>query len=111
MVSWVAWKEGRFAEAELMGREALGYWRTGVVRYPFYWVALWPLMAVRLADGRCEEAVAAARELVSPDQMHLPIELETTLESAITAWDSRRPKVAGEWLSQALQLADQLDFA
>jgi class 3 adenylate cyclase/DNA-binding SARP family transcriptional activator/tetratricopeptide (TPR) repeat protein len=111
MLSWVAWKEGRFAEAELMGREALGHWRTGVVRYPFYWVALWPLMAVRLAYGRCEEAVAAARELVSPDQMRLPIELQTTLESAMTAWDSHRPQVAAERLTQALRLAEQLDFA
>ncbi|HTW10616.1 MAG TPA: tetratricopeptide repeat protein, partial [Acidimicrobiales bacterium] len=111
MLSWVAWKEGRFSDAELIGREALGHWRSGVVNYPFYWVALWPLMAVRLADGRCEEAVTAARELVSPDQMHLPIELETTLASAIAAWDSHRPEVAGERLNHALQLADQLDFA
>ena len=72
MLSWVAWKEGRFAEAELLGQEALEKWRTGAAHYPFYWVALWPLMAVRHAGGRYEEAVAAARELLSPDQMRLP---------------------------------------
>ncbi len=89
MLSWVAWKEGRLAEAELAGREALEQWRTGAAQYPFYWVALWPLIAVRLAEARCEEAVAAARELVGQDQMRLPVELETTVESAIAALGQR----------------------
>ena len=111
MLSWVAWKEGRFAEAELLGQEALEKWRTGAAHYPFYWVALWPLMAVRHAGGRYEEAVAAARELLSPDQMRLPLELETTVESAVAAWDSRQPEVARDRLGRALRLAELLDFA
>ena len=35
MLSWAAWREGRFAEAEIAGHEALEQWRTGAVRYPF----------------------------------------------------------------------------
>ena len=111
MLSWVTWKEGRFAEAELLGQEALEKWRTGAAHYPFYWVALWPLMAVRHAGGRYEEAVAAARELLSPDQMRLPLELETTVDSAVAAWDSRQPEVARDRLGRALRLAELLDFA
>ena len=65
MLSWVTWKEGRFAEAELGGREALEQWRTGATQYPFYWVALWPLIAVRLAEralpGRCRSGPRAGR--------------------------------------------------
>jgi eukaryotic-like serine/threonine-protein kinase len=111
MLSWVAWKEGRFAEAELLAREALEQWRTGAVHYPFYWVALWPLTAVRLADGRYREAVDAARELVGQDQMRLPVELEASVQSAIAAWDNDQPEIAREGLGQALRMAEKLNFA
>ena len=50
--SWVAWKEGRHTEAERLALEALEQWRPTVVRYPFCWICLWPLIAVRTADGR-----------------------------------------------------------
>ena len=54
LLSWVAWKEGRFAEAERLAEDALEQWRPTMVRYPFGWICLWPLVAVRLADGRWE---------------------------------------------------------
>lgn len=111
LLSWVAWKEGRFVEAERLAEDALEQWRPTMVRYPFCWICLWPLLAVRLADGRCEGSVAAARELLNPPQMRLPGELETALRSAISAWDGGDLGLAKGRLGQALQLATELNFA
>jgi class 3 adenylate cyclase/DNA-binding SARP family transcriptional activator len=111
LLSWVAWKEGRFAEAERLAEDALEQWRPTMVRYPFCWICLWPLVGLRLADGRWEGSMAAARELLKPPQMRLPVELETALRSAISAWDGGAPGLAAGRLGQALQLATELNFA
>jgi class 3 adenylate cyclase/tetratricopeptide (TPR) repeat protein len=111
LLSWVAWKEGRFAEAERLGEQALEQWRPTMVRYPFCWICLWPLVAVRLADGRWEGSVVVARELLKPPQMRLPVELEDVLRSAISAWDGGDPGLAAGRLGQALRLAAELNFA
>jgi tetratricopeptide (TPR) repeat protein len=58
MLSWVAWKEARPDEAECLAEEAIEQWRPTMVRYPFAWICLWPLMAVRLT--------AATKTLLSP---------------------------------------------
>ena len=111
LLSWVAWKEGRFAEAERLAEDALEQWRPTMVRYPFCWICLWPLVAVRLADGRWEGSVVAARELLKPPQMRLPVELEAAVRSAISAWDGGEPGLAAGRLGQALRLATELNFA
>jgi hypothetical protein len=110
LLSWVSWKEGRFAEAERLAEDALEQWRPTVVRYPFCWICLWPLIAVRLADGRREGSLAAARELLKPPQMRLPVELEAAVRSAISAWDGGEPGLAVGRLDQALLLATELNF-
>jgi tetratricopeptide (TPR) repeat protein len=111
LLSWVAWKEGRFAEAERLAEEALEQWRPTMVRYPFAWICLWPLVAVRLADGRWEGSFVAARELLKPPQMRLPVELEVVLGSAVSAWDVGDPAAAARHLGQALRLAMKFNFA
>lgn len=111
MQAWVAWKEGRYADVEALGEEALGQWRTCVVHYSWYWAGLWPLIAVRLGAGRVEEAVAAARELLGSDQQRLVEELESEVQGALDAWDQGDANVAGEVLAQALGLADRLGYA
>jgi hypothetical protein len=111
MLSWAAWKQGRFAETERVAEEALAQWRTCVVRYAFYWPALWPLVGVYLSDGRYGEALSAARQLVQPDQLRLPKELEFTIEAALAAWDAGQQARAASLLASALQLAEQHSFA
>jgi hypothetical protein len=111
LLSWVAWKECRFDEAERLAEDALEQWRPTMVRYPFCWICLWPLVGLRLADGRWEGSMAAARELLKPPQMRLPEELETALRSAISAWDRGARGLAVGRLGQALQLATELNFA
>ena len=111
LLAWVAWQEERFGEAERLAEGALERWKTNVVHDPLYWICLWPLIAVRLAGGHSKEAVAAARDLLGPDQMRLPAELEAKVEAAISAWDTGQAEVAAEQLALALKLAEELDFA
>jgi hypothetical protein len=108
--SWVAWKEGRSAETERLALEALAQWRPTIVRYPFCSICLWPLIAVRAADGRLDQAVAAARELVLAPQMRLPDELEVSVQHAISAWETSDRSATAERLAQALAVAEKLGF-
>jgi len=110
LLCWVAWKEGAFDEAERIGVESLQQWEPLVVRYPFCWISLLPLIAVRFAGERYAEAIEAARRLVEPPQMRLPAQLETALVRAISAWESVQPHAVAEHLNQALHLADHLNF-
>ena len=87
--SWVAWKEERERKAESLALEALEQWRPTVVRYPFCSICVWPLIAVRIADGRSNQAVAAVQGLVlRPPQRRLPHEFEMSVQSTISAWES-----------------------
>jgi class 3 adenylate cyclase/tetratricopeptide (TPR) repeat protein len=106
--SWVAWKEERDRKAESLALEALEQWRPTVVRYPFCSICLWPLIAVRIADGRSDEAVTAVQELVRPPQMRLPYELEVSVQSAISAWESADRPETRECLQKTLALAEKL---
>ncbi|HTT91786.1 MAG TPA: AAA family ATPase [Acidimicrobiales bacterium] len=110
LLCWVAWKEGAFGTAERVGMESLRQWEPLVVRWPFCCICLLPLVAVRFAGERYEEAVEAARRLVEPPQMRLPLELETALVRCISAWDDGEPGSATDYLGQALRLAEQLNF-
>ena len=110
LLCWVAWKEGVFGEAERLGMEALQQWQPLVVRYPFCWISLLPLAAVRFAGERYNEAIEAARCLVEPPQMRLPPRLESAVVRSISAWDSGQARSAADHLDQALRLAEQLNF-
>ena len=111
MLAWAAWKEGQYIDAEALAEEARELWRTCVVHYSWCWAGLWPLVAVRLDDGRLEQAVAAARELLGADQQRFPEALESAVESALDTWDRGDTKLAAKRLSSALDLACRLRYA
>lgn len=50
-----AWCEGKLVQAQEHGHAALQLWEKTSLVYPFHWLALWPLIAVALAQGRCSE--------------------------------------------------------
>ena len=100
MLAWAAWKEGQYIDAEALAEEARRLWRTCVVHYSWCWAGLWPLVAVRLDDGRLEQAVAAARELLGADQQRFPEALESAVESALDTWDRGDTKLAAKRLSR-----------
>jgi class 3 adenylate cyclase/tetratricopeptide (TPR) repeat protein len=113
--SWVAWKEGRPSEAERLAQESLAVssaqLQSGEYRRRLDCICLFPLIAVRLADRRTEEAVLAARKLLDPSQMRLPDELEVATEAAIDAWESGDPVLASTKLGDMLELAEDFNLA
>ena len=46
--AWVAWKEDRDAEAEVLAQEALNLWHGMEDPYSCDWMALWPVIAIAL---------------------------------------------------------------
>lgn len=110
-MAWTAWRDGRLEEVEPLASSALELWGATVVSYSWYWVCLWPLIAVKLLAGQLAEAVAASRQMLVAPQQRLPDELESLVESAGTAWDRREQKLAARELTAALELACRLGYA
>ncbi len=118
MRSWMAWKEGDGNKVEELAAEAIERWQvmgarwgTSEYHYPFRWVCLWPVIAVRLARRDDGQAFVAVQQLLRNPQMRMPRELETMLEAVVAAWEIGNPSRAVEQLTQALELAEQLGFA
>ena len=76
----------------------------------FKWIYLFPLLAAQLGAGRSAEAVTAARQVLDASQQRLPDELESALASASAAWDQGNFEAVRDKLSDALRLANELDF-
>lgn len=109
-LAWLAWQEERFEDVVALGEEALELWGATIVSYSWYWLCLWPMIAVRLRFGQIAEAVDASRQILAPPQQRFPDELESLLEAAVSAWEEDEPQVAGEKLAEALQLAVTLGY-
>ncbi len=110
-LAWLAWQEDRSADVVRFGEEALQLWRTTIVSYSWYWLCLWPIIAVRLRSGQIAESIDAGRRLLAPPQQRLPDDLESLLQEAGAAWDQNENRVASDKLAQALQLAVTLGYA
>ena len=111
VLSWVAWKEGRYSEVEQLAEAVLRQTHADEPPFPFGWICLWPLIAVRLAHGRTAEAITAAREILQPPQMLLPPLLEASLAGALAAWEADKHALASERLRDSVVLAERLSFA
>ena len=77
VLSWVAWKEDRHSEVEQLAEEVLRPTPGGEPPFPFAWICLWPLMAVRLAEGRTAGAITAARSFCSRPKCGSPLSLRS----------------------------------
>lgn len=109
-LAWVAWREGNLTEAQANGLAALELWRSIWTVYPFQWAALWPLIAVALAQDQLTEAVDHARLLLDPQQQPLPSALNVLVEVAIQSWDAGQVEAACAHLQQAAALAGELGY-
>ena len=109
-LAWVAWREGKNAEAEQNGKAALESWQSSEVVYPFHWAALWPLIDIMLGQDELSQAVNYARQLFAPGQQPLPDALTPITESAIQAWDSGQPETARTSIEQAIVLAREMGY-
>jgi DNA-binding SARP family transcriptional activator/tetratricopeptide (TPR) repeat protein len=109
--AWVAWRDERLEDVVRLAGEALALWRTTVVSYSWYWLCLWPLIAVRLAGGQVGEAVEAARRLLLAPQQRLPDDLESAVQLALEAWENGDARLSGERLREAVALAERLHYS
>ncbi len=109
-LAWVAWREGKKAEAEQNGKAALETWQSSELVYPFHWAALWPLIDIMLGLDELSPAVNYTRRLFAPKQQPLPDALIAVTESAIQAWDFGQPETARTCLQQAIALARETGY-
>jgi serine/threonine protein kinase len=83
-LSWVAWTERSWKQAEECGREALAAWATllpGYI-YPLQWIARMPLAASLLERGATDEALEHWQFLLRLEQLELPLKVRTAIERA-----------------------------
>jgi DNA-binding SARP family transcriptional activator len=107
-LAWLAWREGDLSQAQEHGRSALASWQQ--TDYAFKWLALWPLIAVALAQDRISEALEYARMLLEPDQQHLPDALSTIVQDAIRAGEQDRPGPVRAYMDRAISLAQEIGY-
>jgi adenylate cyclase len=117
--AWLAWQDGRPDEVLRLAAliADINPNRLGVgARYQ--WVHLFPVIAARLSSGTdaealaeaLAEAVAAARQILAPEQQLLADDLTAALESACAAWDRGDPATARHCLTSALTRAHELHY-
>jgi adenylate cyclase len=108
---WVAWKEGRFDDAE---RQAEGA-RCKPPKDPFHSTGqvlagrVFPVVAICLSAGRVGEAVDAARELLSAPPP-TPDEVVGAISAAVESWAARDQEATAEKLAAAFRLAEDLQL-
>jgi len=112
-LAWVAWREGHMAQAEVNGRAALELWHqlpAGHSSCAFQWTALWPLISTAFLQDQVEQALDHARALLEPTQQRLPDALTAAVEKAIQAWEEDEAKTVRPYLSQAIELAQEMGY-
>ena len=83
--AWVALRGQNFEEAQQQALAAFQTWRELKIVYPFYGLALWPLIAILVHENRLQDAVDYLRPMLEPSQQKLPDEFTEQMERAIAA--------------------------
>ena len=109
--AWIAWREGKLAEAESYGRASVEtgqQQRTGV--NPFQWIGLWPLIGVALARENSAEAIRWVRLLLDDTQQLPPREIGEPLEAILNAWENGKQEEACNLLQQMVPDAKKMGY-
>ena len=106
-LAWERWCTNHVGEAQQSGRSALELWPDD---YPFQWTALWPLIAMALAQDQLAEVVEYSRVLLEPTQQRLPDELTVGIEEAVNKWEVGELGWSRRHFDQALELAKKLGY-
>jgi class 3 adenylate cyclase/tetratricopeptide (TPR) repeat protein len=104
-LSWAAWCRGDLADTQAKGLAALDQWGkipAGHASCAFEWTALFPLMAVAVANRQPDQAIGYARALLDPAKQRLPDVLEKALEKAIRSWEEHPSDAILEQLNEVL---------
>jgi tetratricopeptide (TPR) repeat protein len=105
-LAWAAWRKREVEQAEL---DAEASWAAlqKAAAVPFFWIGLWPLLVVRLAQADVSGCVGLAGRLLEPEQMKLPDELEEPLAGAVKTWEAGDAAAAGDLLHTAVARAEE----
>ena len=109
-LAWADWRDARLTECEAKACAALDEWRdlpAGHASAAFQWTALWPIIAVCLGQGRAGEAVGHSSELLAPELMRLPAEIEDLISSALDWWKRGNAQKTTELLDGAVVQAQR----
>ena len=112
-LAWVAWRDGDSQQVRENGCSALDLWYTlpkGHTSYVFQWTALFPMLAVALADGNLDQAITHAQAVLDPSLQKLAEELTDVLQSALTTWQQQQTAQTTEILAQAITLAQKFHY-
>lgn len=101
--AWLAWRNGDFTTATTKGTTALQQWHG--LPFPIQLIALWPLLAVALAQSASAEAVIYAKQLLDPIQRQLDPAINDALQSALSAWQQGDSATTQHHLANAVHLA------
>ena len=112
-LAWIAWKRGRFAEAESIARAASDWIReTPAIRaiYPLPWEALFPLLDIDLRNEDLSRSVDDARLLLMPEGQRLPDALADELQAGIDHFDRGEVDSTRDRLQRSVALAQRMGF-
>ncbi len=108
--AWAARREGNLDEARLLAEDSWETMQKTPQAQMLTWVAVWPLVAIRLAYQQVAEAVEYARLLIHPKTQPQPEAIAARLQAAIQAWEQGQPEQASTELTQAAALAEPLGY-
>jgi hypothetical protein len=103
--AWLHFRNGEQETAYEQAQAAMSTWE--VTPYPFFWLALWILLAVALQENHLSDAVAAAQGMLDPAQMKLPDDAEHKLGAAVRFWEAGDTDSTRNHLTQAVALAEE----
>jgi hypothetical protein len=109
-LAWLALRSGDAIKAAEHARAALDAWRQMRNAYPFFWMALWPLVELAVLRGDVRDAIVHAGAMLDEKQALLPEALTTELEAVIHAWAAGNATLARRQLDAALALARQAGY-
>jgi tetratricopeptide (TPR) repeat protein len=109
-LAWVAWRDGDLSGAQAKADTALDQWKGFPIPPFFYWIAIWPLLGVALAQDRMAEAIDHARTLLGPTMQPMPEDVAAPLAEAVAAWDHGEAERASAHLHLAAQSARQKGY-
>jgi eukaryotic-like serine/threonine-protein kinase len=87
--AWLHLRRGDLDITRAAAQRAMDEWQQRAYgKYPFQWLALWPLIAVCVAEGESESAIRHARALFDPALQQPTQTVAILLEDSFHAWDA-----------------------
>ncbi|PYJ11989.1 MAG: hypothetical protein DME93_08740 [Verrucomicrobia bacterium] len=109
-LAWVAWKQSRLDDCDLLGKEALELWHAMANPYSMDWIALWPMIGSALAKQKIAQAVELAKGLFRDGQHPIEEEVMSETRNAIDSETQPDPAVSESQLWTAFQTAERFRY-